>query len=351
MSTPVLARAPSNIAIVKYMGKVPGAQNLPENPSVSLTLDQLCSYVEIAPLDGPEDRFENQAPPSLELMAPELSPAGAAKFLGHVARFRAESRTLSGRSGVAFRSVGGSVSIRSANTFPHSAGIASSASSFAALSLALFAFFAEDRSEFARRWEEDESLREAVAEFSRTGSGSSCRSLMGPWVSWEGSQARRLHCKLPRLVDLVLIAGTEPKAVGSSEAHSRVKTSPHWQGRVERATRRHGRAIQAIEEGDLDSLAQVAFADFRDMHDLFHTSEPPFTYWNDQTKLLREFFDRAGPGRYLLTMDAGPNLHLIVPDTDADRWIARLEGEFRGLRILQDGQGKGAELLRGVDEV
>lgn len=353
MSGATLVSAPSNIALVKYMGKIPGSENLPENPSVSLTLDRLASWVELSFADSaiPQDVFEAVAPAGSEGSAPDLNEAGAKKFLAHLARFKQEARSLGERLEIEFRDLSRAVTVRSANTFPHSAGIASSASSFAALSLASFRHFARDRAAFDRRWDEDADLREAVAEFSRRGSGSSCRSLQGPWVSWEGAQARRLFSKMPPLVDLVLIAGDQPKAVGSSEAHARVKTSPHWTGRASRAELRHREVVRAVEEGDFEKVAQAADADFRDMHELFHTSSPAFSYWNENTKKLLAYFADLTPGSFILTMDAGPNLHLIVPDAESFAWEGKLEARFPGMKILRDSQGKGAEIRRGVENV
>lgn len=353
MSESTLVRAPSNIALVKYMGKHAGSENLPENPSVSLTLDRLASWVELtsAGAMAQQDSFEAIAPGGAEGRAPDLNEAGTKKFLAHLTRFKQEARAIGERLEIEFRDLSRSVTVRSANTFPHSAGIASSASSFAALSLASFLHFARDRAAFARRWEEDVNLREAVAEFARRGSGSSCRSLQGPWVSWEGAQARKLYSKMPALVDLVLIAGDQPKAVGSSEAHARVKTSPLWSGRVARAERRHREVVRAIEEGDFEKVAFAADADFRDMHELFHTSAPSFTYWNENTKRILAYFADLGPGKFILTMDAGPNVHLIVPDSESYAWEGKLESRFPGMKILRDNQGKGAEIRRGLERV
>lgn len=353
MSESTLVRAPSNIALVKYMGKQPGSENLPDNPSVSLTLDRLATWVELSFADSAalSDSYVAVAPEGAEGRAPDLNEAGTKKFLAHLARFKQEARAIGERHEIEFRDLARPVVVKSTNTFPHSAGIASSASSFAALSLASFLHFARDRAAFFRRWEVDVNLRETVAEFSRRGSGSSCRSLQGPWVSWEGAYARKLYSKMPALVDLVLIAGEQPKTVGSSEAHARVKSSPRWPGRVSRAESRHREAVRAIEEGDFEKVARLSDEDFRDMHELFHTSEPSFTYWNEDTKMLLAYFAEHAPGRFILTMDAGPNLHLIVPDSESFAWEEKLESRFPGMRILRDSQGKGAEIRRGVENV
>jgi mevalonate pyrophosphate decarboxylase len=84
-----------------------------------------------------------------------------------------------------------------------------------------------------------------------------------------------------------------------------------------------------------------------EMHSLFHTSEEPFTYWNPQTieglHFLAEFLKSPTPP--IVTLDAGPNVHVLVAEGDRSVWRERLTTQFGKDRILEDGQGPGAEVL------
>ena len=110
------ANAPSNIALIKYMGKVDTAENKPTNASVSMSLPHLLSHVEIEPIDEAADRWEPLGEPSIQ-----LSEKGKTRFLNHLARIKSQFE------------VDQSFLVRSANNFPSDCGLASSASSFAAL--------------------------------------------------------------------------------------------------------------------------------------------------------------------------------------------------------------------------
>jgi mevalonate pyrophosphate decarboxylase len=80
-----------------------------------------------------------------------------------------------------------------------------------------------------------------------------------------------------------------------------------------------------------------------EMHSLFHTSSPPFTYWKPDSLALLEWLkpfveSKAAP---IVTMDAGPNVHLIVPSAQAAEWRARVSAAFPRVEILSDPQGVG----------
>lgn len=356
----IVAEAPSNIALVKYMGK-DGPGNLPANPSISLTLSGLRSLVEARSAAHGADRWVPEAP-AAGGESPMLSEAGAARFLMHVERVRRASPAILARFGVASREPG-ALEIRSSNTFPPASGIASSASSFAALTLATAASCSSDREAFEKAWAREVELRRAFAVVSRQGSGSSCRSFEGPWVVWEGDSAAAIESSsVTELVDLVLLFRSEPKEVSSSDAHHLVRTSPLWDGRVERATVRLRDIEAAIGDGDLLPIALHSWSEAWEMHSLFHTSAEPFTYFEPGTiECLRWFsgvlapFIRAPqsvkrPSSVppIVTLDAGPNVHVLVPADEAADWKARILSRFPGLRILEDRQGRGARLLGEV---
>jgi diphosphomevalonate decarboxylase len=345
-------RAPSNIAIIKYMGKSDSSLNLPENGSVSLTLNQLCTFMELRETDAIKSVFVPELPADarteLELLLPELANGGKEKIYSHLARVTQACEEIFPRYHLRVRKVS-AVEIRSANTFPAASGIASSASSFAALTLASAVLRSESTEDFRVRFESDENLRAELAQISRQGSGSSCRSLEGPWVVWEADRVRRIvGARLPKFAHFVILISKNVKTVSSSEAHARVKTSPLWSGRTERVARRLKLVENAILTGDIRAIAQTAWIEAWEMHSLFHTAAEPFSYFQPGTiealHFLAHYLKSDTPP--IVTLDAGPNVHVLVPETARATWEQILREQFAGVSILTDGEGLGASILR-----
>lgn len=344
--------APSNIALIKYMGKQDPTRNIPENPSLSMTLNRLCTYLEVEVITNGQAQFR------LDPSAPTV-PAGTktypvsfnekaiAKFEKHFRRVQSSMSELG-----ASRSDQASVVVRSVNTFPAGSGIASSASSFAALTLGAFLGNVQDPKSAMELLSSEKgiSLRRKLARISREGSGSSCRSFEGPFVQWENEDASLCRSKFPEIAHFVLVVSAGEKKVSSSEAHLRVKTSPLWNGRVARAKERFEATRDAIEKGEFARVSKLAWDETWEMHSLFHTSEDPFTYWNGQTVQALEFFSEfmkaATPP--IVTLDAGPNIHVLVPSADRAVWRDRLVSRFGKELLLEDSEGRGAQIL-GID--
>ncbi|MGK5082768.1 diphosphomevalonate decarboxylase [Bdellovibrionota bacterium FG-1] len=353
-SATFLARAPSNIALIKYMGKKDATANLPENPSLSVTLNGLCSWVEIqrSASEPGRVRWIAELPHAAqgELLVPSLSSEGQQKVIAHVERCISLAPEVFAQHGLSSLPDARSrfcYNVRSANTFPSASGIASSASSFAAFTLASFAACSKDRDAFARAFKTDLAFRRHLARVSRVGSGSSCRSFEGPFVFWEEEHAFAISTRMPELRHFVILVSSEPKAVSSSQAHLQVKTSPLWQGRPERVQKRTDHMKQALEVGDLFSVARLAWSEFWEMHSLFHTAAEPFSYWQagsiEALHWLSPFVVPKSSSA-IVTMDAGPNIHVLVAAEQAEAWRQRLHDRFGVKAILEDRPGSGAVL-------
>ena len=307
--------APSNIALIKYMGKIEGLGNRPTNPSISYSLEHLRTFVEIEEHPGSGDVWE---PLSLKGSAVlKLSEGGREKFLKHF-RFLKQKWEIEG----AFK-------IRSANNFPSDCGLASSASSFAALTKAAAEHFQRLR---AQGWGA-EALE--LSKLSRQGSGSSCRSFFSPWALWrsEGAEPVDLPAGLHHAV-IVLESGI--KQVSSSEAHRRVITSPRFQGRVPRAEQKLEDLISVIRQEKWKWAYEIIWDEFWDMHELFHTSQPGFQYMTPECREILQFMERQwkkkGHGLWI-TLDAGPNIHLLFHREDRDLAETYLE-DFKKYSVL-----------------
>jgi diphosphomevalonate decarboxylase len=357
------ARAPSNIALIKYMGKKTGSEagaraNLPENPSLSLTLDRLCSCAELYfdPAGEPGVRWVPELPSfageAEGFTVPELDGEAQARMRAYLARALALAPEMLARQGVSVdrrRIAEGAVELRTANRFPAGAGIASSASSFAAVTLAAAGLFARDGRALSEASRQGALWRE-LASLSRSGSGSSCRSFGGPWVLWESEWAGEIETRMPELTDLIVLISSRPKGVPSSEAHRRVRTSPLWNGRAERACERLARMRSALERGELPEVARLAWDEAWEMHSLFHTAAEPFSYWEPGTVQALQFLAPflSDPRPPIVTLDAGPNVHVLVETVGAAAWRERLAAVFGRERLLEDRQGPGACWVGGL---
>lgn len=119
----------------------------------------------------------------------------------------------------------------------------------------------------------------------------------------------------------VIVISHEEKKVSSKEAHRRVKTSSHYPTRSQRATENLKVLLTALEVQDWKSAYQICWREFQDMHQLFMNCTEPFSYMTEQTHQalhsLQDLWQREGDGP-LVTMDAGPNIHLLYRPEQAE---------------------------------
>jgi diphosphomevalonate decarboxylase len=302
--------APSNIALIKYMGKTEVSGNRPANASLSYTLEHLRSYVRLTPVKGADCWVPLAGYPEIK-----LSAKGLEKFLKH---FQLCKNKLG---------IQGNFEIASANDFPSDCGLASSASSFAALTKAAYELARSQNADFVLPVKD-------LSAISRQGSGSSSRSFFSPWAMWRDEFAEPAELKL-KLQHAVVIVEDRVKSVSSSEAHKRVTTSELFKGRIERAHSRLGQLLTALSESSGNSepwrqAYELCWAEFWDMHALFETSQPSFGYLSSGSlevlSRLRQVWQDAGDGP-LVTMDAGPNVHLLLradQTAQAEQWLKGL---------------------------
>lgn len=296
------ASAPSNIALIKYMGKLNPDSNQPTNSSLSLTLNDLRTVVRLSYReDLKSDQWQPLTGDGFSRL--NLSEKSQGRFLKHLAYLKKVHQFQ------------GNFLVESGNNFPSDCGLASSASSFAALTMA-----ATEALNTLKKNQDIQTPLE-VAELSRVGSGSSCRSFFGPWALWFSEGVRPLEFPLGAVLHQVVIVEDAIKSVSSSEAHKRVTTSELFEGRPERAEKRLAELLEAFKAGDWNRAYEISWAEFWDMHALFETSKPPFGYMTAGTlKVLRYLQDlwsneKDGP---IVTMDAGANVHLIYRNDQQD---------------------------------
>ena len=279
--------APVNIALVKYWGKRNEELHLPVTDSLSVSLNKgttttLCqSDTDQVFLNGtlqsPDSSFHRRLFQFLDLVRPSPS------F---------------------------SFCVRTHNDVPTAAGLASSASGFAALALALNDFFG---------WGLD---RPRCSVLARLGSGSACRSVYPGFVRWQrgvqedgsDSYAVPVEVSWPELCLAVLLVSKEEKPISSGEAmRQTVATSSKYAFWPQQVTEDMDTVLAALHTKDFYALGEAAERNALAMHASMHAAIPPVDYWTDETHELVRAIHRArdeGLAVYF-TMDAGPNIKLL----------------------------------------
>jgi diphosphomevalonate decarboxylase len=265
------------------MGKL--EHNIPNNASLSYTLDKFTSEVSLEICDN-ADVFINEMEFDQQSIDRFLNHLRYIKGLMHCKKF---------------------FKIKSRNNFPHSVGIASSASSFAALTICSFKAICEIENIELPPIEE-------MSKISRRASGSSCRSFFSPWSIWRGESAEKIDIKINELTHNLVLVNKKLKEVSSSEAHGRVQSSLLFDGRARRAEMRMKKLIDALNEHNWSIAYQLCWEEFWDMHALFETSAPHFGYIDAGTisvlSEIRKFWKIHNDGP-IATVDAGCNVHLL----------------------------------------
>lgn len=339
-------KSPSNIALIKYWGK--HGQQLPTNPSISFTLSEAHTIIEM----NCELKGDSENQPSLNfLFEGEKKPAFEKRiqsFLNSVTNIFPFLRQLH-------------LNIHSSNSFPHSSGIASSASSMSALALALCdaerqLFGEDDRSSFPQK----------VSYVSRLASGSACRSVYPVAALWGYSRefngssdeyavpvADHLHPVFHSFKDTILVLSDQAKAVSSSAGHSLMDVHPFAKTRFELANKNLTHLLPALKKGDLETMGKIVENEALMLHALMLTSNPNYILFEPGTiaviKKVRSF--RADTGIPVwFTLDAGPNVHLLYPSEESLKVNSFIEDQLLPYCVpgksLFDSCGQGPEKLQ-----
>ena len=300
--------APSNIAIVKYWGKL--ENQIPQNPSISFTLNKSITNTSLS-LKPKNDEtsiltfeFEGKKNKSFENKTRE--------YLNKIEFFFPFIRNHD-------------LEIKSNNTFPHSSGIASSASSMAALSACLLDFEKMNNTKMS-----DEYFYKKASFIARIGSGSASRSLYGPIVIWGESKAYKnsnnlyginissqTHEIYKEFNDTILIIDPGQKKISSSEGHKLMNQNPFSNERYQIARKNVIDLKGILKSGDLDGFISIAESEALMIHSLMLTSNPSYILMKPNTlKVISKITDYRADTKLpvCFTLDAGSNVHLLYPN-------------------------------------
>lgn len=322
------AVAHPNIALVKYWGKRPGTGNLPAVGSLSVTLAGWRSHTTVRP-------DATLAADACTLDGKDADAATATRWRELLDRVRA----LTGVAGLPYARV------VSDNNFPTASGLASSASGYAALTLAATHAYGLALPP------------PQLSALARSGSGSAARSLFGGFVQMDRGEAEDGHDAVARplhpaehwpLQLVVAITARGPKEVGSTEGMERTrKTSPFWRAWVEGQEADLAEAARAIAARDFAALADITEHSCLKMHALAHAARPGLVYFSPATLAAMQAVRalRARGVATCFTVDAGPQLKALCLPEAADAVAAALNAVPGVLEVARLELGEGARLV------
>lgn len=304
----VSAQCPSNIALIKYWGKKD--VQIPMNPSLSFTLNESNTQTELNYTPNGGKGYSVQV-----FLDGELKPSFAPKILQFFERIETFVPFLKDFD----------FEIRTHNTFPHSSGIASSASGMGALSLCLVELEELLGAEFA----EGEKLKKASF-LARLGSGSACRSVYPGITVWGESEAvegssdlyavpypYEIHPNFKNFRDTILLIDEGQKEVSSTVGHRLMEGHPYAAQRFESAQENLKKLIPILKSGDLEAFGQIVEHEALSLHAMMMTSTPYFILMKPNTLKAIEsiwaYRKETGLPLYF-TLDAGANVHLLYPN-------------------------------------
>ncbi len=321
MSDGITARAFANIALIKYWGKRDLPGNVPATPSISLALDALKTETTVIPLPEGDDRFY--------LNDAETDSKTAARLKRFLDLWRGQGLLK------------GTFEVHSRNVFPTGAGLASSASGFAALTQAMAGV------------SEKPIRRSLLSKLARRGSGSAARSIPGglaalPPTNDPGARILLPAEKVPWGMAVAVVKAAQKK-VGSTEGMQRSRsTSPYYAAWVSRTKHDYKDMLEAVSAMDFTRIGELTEASATAMHACMIATRPALVYWTGTTvdllHAVREW--RADGLEAYATIDAGPHVALLCRLKDLDA-VAERTRAIAGVETVFIGKpAGGAEIVK-----
>ncbi|WP_190809964.1 diphosphomevalonate/mevalonate 3,5-bisphosphate decarboxylase family protein [Flagellimonas sp. S3867] len=337
-------KAPSNIALVKYWGK--RKNQIPANPSISFTLDACATTTKVIYskkkdvsqfsfdllLDGkPKEDFK----PKIEVFFERILD-----YLPFLKSYHFK--------------------IETSNSFPHSSGIASSASGMAALSLCLM--------DIERQLDAgmDQDLFNRKASFlARLGSGSACRSIEGGIIQWGGHSGvsgssdlfgiqypYEVNAVFKNFHDTILLVHKGEKQVSSTVGHDLMHNHPYAENRFKQAYANLDKLKTVFSEGNLEGFIEIVESEALTLHAMMMTSMPYFILMKPETlEIINKIwsFRKETKVPICFTLDAGANVHVLYPESVKEKAIQFIQNELvahcENGHYICDRIGSGAKKL------
>jgi len=327
----VTYRSPSNIALVKYWGKK--ENQIPANPSISFTLDACATTTSISyyKLDTKSDDY------SFELLF-EGKPKESFKpkikiFLSRIEKYLPFLKQYH-------------FIIETSNSFPHSSGIASSASGMSAMALCLMELERQLQPEMT-----SEFFNKKASFLARLGSGSACRSIEGDVVQWGTHETAgssdlfgikypyKVHEVFKKYHDTILLVDKGQKQVSSTVGHDLMHDHPFAKNRFDQAHDNLSKLKLIFERGDLESFIKIVESEALTLHAMMMTSMPYFVLMKPNTlEIINKIWVFRAQSRTHLcfTLDAGANVHVLYPESEREEVHQFIQNEL--VAYCENGQ-------------
>ncbi|MDP2632858.1 MAG: diphosphomevalonate decarboxylase [Candidatus Curtissbacteria bacterium] len=317
------AKAPSNIALIKFWGKANEKLNLPANSSISVNLSNLYSITTV--------EFDPKLKKDIVIIDGSKEQKETLRTTKHLDVIR----KLAG--------IKTHAKIASNNNFPKGSGLASSASGFAALTLATTTATGLKLSE------------KELTTIARLGSGSASRSIPDGFVKWEkgtNHQSSYAHSLFPanywKIAILAIIISTDQKKTGSTEGHSTAPSSPFFKTRIQNIENKVKEVETAIRKKNFERLGNAIEQEALELHSIALTSTPPIIYWLPESIRIMRLCQKLrenGTSVYF-TFDAGPQPVLFCLQKDSQKIAKAIKSEVKRTRIIQSLPSVGAKLIK-----
>lgn len=317
------AEAPSNIAFIKYWGRKDEELRLPENGSISMNLSNLLTTTTVEF----SSRFERD---SLVINSVEEPAEKAKKILKHLDRIRSLAK-ITERAKVV-----------SKNNFPRGTGLSSSASGFAALTVAA------SNAAGLKLSEKELSI------LARLGSGSACRSIPDGFVEWldgDASETSYAHTIFPPdywdIADVVVILTEEQKDVSTTEGQRLATSSPFYAIRLDKIKAKIAKIKTYIKTKNFNKFGEIIEAEALELHAIMLTSHPSLIYWYPATvtvmKAVKKW--RAQGLEVYFTVNTGQNIHLICQQKDAEKVASLVKNLPEAKEVIINTPSKGTHIV------
>ena len=315
--------APANIAFIKYWGKRSDKFRLPLNDSISMNMSgaMTTTTVEFSSAFHQDE---------ISFIDESISESERQRIKNHLDRMRR----------LAHKQIYAKVVTK--NSFPKGTGIASSASGFAALSLAGARAIGVSLSE------------KELTILARLGSGSAARSIPDGFVWWHAgkkskdSYAESLHpSSWWNICDIVCVVSKEVKKISSTDGMDAVKTSTNWRSRVQQIPEKITAMQEALRTKDIHAFGTLIEEDAISMHCVMMTQNPPLFYWNDVTLRVMDHvyaLRESGIPTYY-TMDAGPNVHVLCEEKNMEIVYSALQQVAGVQSVIVNAPSVGAHCI------
>ena len=334
--------APSNIALVKYWGKK--ENQIPANPSISFTLNncKTITKLEFEPKKAPSENFSFDLfldGKSIEDFKPKMQ-----KFFERVEIYLPFLKDFH-------------FTISTENTFPHSSGIASSASGMGAMAVNLMSIEKLFNPEMT-----DKYFWQKASFLARLGSGSACRSIKGSVVVWGENASivnssdlfgveflETVHPNFQNYQDTILLVDKGEKVVSSTVGHELMHNHPFAQNRFEQAHDNLAQMKQILMDGNLEKFVSLVESEALTLHAMMMTSMPYFILMKPNTlEIINKIWKfRQDTGvQVCFTLDAGANVHVLYPENKKEKVLQFIKNELivycQNQQYICDEIGSGA---------